>query len=116
MDFDNRKVYGDTSITDGLVFIFLECILVFVLCDVLFSSFYSDTNIEIILHQLSAHFLLTADRRHQIWQRAVQVGGGAGALLKYRYKFNRKYQGVYTLKSLGTSTETPSSYLAKTKA
>ena len=40
----------------------------------------------------------TADRRHQIWQRAVQVGGGAGALLKYRYKFNCKYKGVNTLK------------------
>ena len=74
------------------------CILIFVLCDVLSSSFYSDTNTEIVLHQLPAHFLLTADRRHQIWQRAVQVGGGAGALLKYRYKFNCKYQGVNTLK------------------
>ena len=56
------------------------CILIFVLCDVLSSSFYSDTNTEIVLHQLPAHFLLTADRRHQIWQRAVQVGGGAGTL------------------------------------
>ena len=28
MDFDNRKVYGDTSITDGLV-IFLNLVLVF---------------------------------------------------------------------------------------
>ena len=27
MDFDNRKVYGDTSITDGLVFLLLLAIL-----------------------------------------------------------------------------------------
>ena len=26
MDFDNRKVYGDTSITDGLVFLIFRAV------------------------------------------------------------------------------------------
>ena len=38
MDFDNRKVYGDTSITDGLVFLGLCVIQTFSLCFV--NTFY----------------------------------------------------------------------------